>query len=167
MALGNTREIVFLSVLAASGLLWNKASPALVGNAVEEFAARGSSREPPQSVRHVAELIASSRPVGAISVARHEADGTHTPTAGELVVEVVGNEISDREKLQKWLCMIEKRAGKQTLTELQVETKEGPLYRLLAIDGTALNRDQQQQDDAHRPAHERSKAIAEAKASAG
>jgi hypothetical protein len=68
--------------------------------------------------------------------------------AGELVVAVVANEISDREKLRKWICMIEKRAGKQTLTEVQVETKEGPLYRLLAIDGTALSRDQRQQDDA-------------------
>jgi hypothetical protein len=43
--------------------------------------------------------------------------------------------------------MIEKRAGKETLTEEQVETKDGPLYRLLAIDGTALNPDQRQQDD--------------------
>jgi hypothetical protein len=44
--------------------------------------------------------------------------------------------------------MVEKRAGKQTLTEVQVETKEGPLFRLLAIDGTALNSDQRQEDDA-------------------
>jgi hypothetical protein len=44
--------------------------------------------------------------------------------------------------------MIEKRAGKQTLTEVQIETKDGPLYRLLAIDGTALNSGQRQQDDA-------------------
>ena len=44
--------------------------------------------------------------------------------------------------------MIEKRAGKQTLTEVQIETKDGPLYRLLAIDGTALNPGQRQQDDA-------------------
>ncbi|MGB4783978.1 MAG: hypothetical protein WAQ77_04630 [Candidatus Acidiferrum sp.] len=61
---------------------------------------------------------------------------------------VVANELADREKLRKWICMIEKRAGKQTLTEVQVETKEGPLFRLLAIDGTALNSDQRQQDDA-------------------
>ena len=61
---------------------------------------------------------------------------------------VVANELTDREKLRKWFCLIEKRAGKQTLTEAQVETKEGPLYRLLAIDGAALNPDQRQQDDA-------------------
>jgi hypothetical protein len=56
--------------------------------------------------------------------------------------------LMDREKRRKWICMIEKRAGKQTLTEVQIETKDGPLYRLLAIDGTALNRGQRQQDDA-------------------
>jgi hypothetical protein len=44
--------------------------------------------------------------------------------------------------------MIEKQVGKQTRTEVQVETKDGPLFRLLAIDGTALSPDQQRQDDA-------------------
>ena len=44
--------------------------------------------------------------------------------------------------------MVEKRAGKQTLTEVQVETRDGPLSRLLAIDATALNPGQRQQDDA-------------------
>jgi len=38
--------------------------------------------------------------------------------------------------------------GEATLTEVQVETKDGPLFRLLAIDGTALNPGQRQQDDA-------------------
>ena len=40
---------------------------------------------------------------------------------------VVANELMDREKQRKWICMIEKRAGKQTLTEVQIETKDGPL----------------------------------------
>jgi hypothetical protein len=56
--------------------------------------------------------------------------------------------LTDREQLRKWICMIEKRAGKQTLTQVQVDTKDGPLYRLLAIDGTVLNPIQRQQDDA-------------------
>jgi hypothetical protein len=135
-------------MLAASGLLWSKASHALSGDAVEEFGGRGSSRELPQRASPVSELIASTHSVGAVSVAGHGSDRSYTPTAGELVVAVVANELSDREKLRKWLCMIEKRAGKQTLTEVQVETKDGPLYRLLAIDGTALNSDQRRQDDA-------------------
>ena len=71
-----------------------------------------------------------------------------TPAAAELVRAVVSNELSDREKLRKWLCVVEKREGKQTLTEVQVETKDGPLFRLLAIDGAALNSDQRRQDDA-------------------
>jgi hypothetical protein len=69
-------------------------------------------------------------------------------TAGELVSALVTNELTDREKLQKWICMVEKRAGKQTLTEVQVETRDGLLSRLLAIDGTALDAGQRQQDDA-------------------
>jgi hypothetical protein len=73
-------------------------------------------------------------------------DRGYTLTAGELISAVVANELTDREQFRKWICMIEKRAGKQTLTQVQVETKDGPLYRLLAIDGTALNLIQRQQD---------------------
>jgi hypothetical protein len=148
MSMGNTRKLVCLSVLAAGGLLWSKASHALAGDAVEEFGWQRTSREPPQSAPPVLKLITDSRSTGAMSVAGHAPERSYEPTAGDLVVAVVANEISDREKLRKWLCLIEKRAGKQTLTQVQVETKEGPLYRLLAIDGTALNLEQRQQDDA-------------------
>jgi hypothetical protein len=146
--MGKTRKLVCLSVLAAGGLLWSKASHALSGDAGKEFGWRDSSPESLRGASPVAERIAGTRSGGAVSVAGRDADRSYKPTASELVVAVVANELSDREKLRKWLCMIEKRAGKQTLTEVQVETKEGPLYRLLAIDGTALNRDQRQQDDA-------------------
>jgi hypothetical protein len=146
--MGNTRKLVCLSMLAAGGLLWSKASHALAGDAVEEYGRRGNSRELPQSAPPVVKLVADSRSAGAMSVASRAPERSYEPTAGELVVAVVANEISDREKLRKWLCLIEKRAGKQTLTQLQVETKEGPLYRLLAIDGAALNLEQRRQDDA-------------------
>ena len=43
---------------------------------------------------------------------------------GELVGAVVANELMDRERQRKWICMIEKRAGKETLTEVQIETKD-------------------------------------------
>ena len=46
------------------------------------------------------------------------------------------------------MYLIDKREGKQSLKEEQVETKDGPFYRLLAIDGTPLNPDQRQQDNA-------------------
>jgi hypothetical protein len=82
------------------------------------------------------------------AVAGQNPDRSYALTAGELISAVVANELTDREQLRKWICMIEKRAGKQILTQVQVETKDGPLYRLLAIDGTALNPIQRQQDDA-------------------
>ena len=71
-----------------------------------------------------------------------------TPAAAELVSAVVTNELADREKQRKWVCVVEKREGKQTLTEVKVDTKDGPLFRLFAIDGAALNSDQRRQDDA-------------------
>jgi hypothetical protein len=46
-----------------------------------------------------------------------------------------------------WMYMVAKREGKQTLTEEQVDTKDGPLYRLLAIDGAPLNQEQRQKED--------------------
>lgn len=70
------------------------------------------------------------------------------PLAAELVNVVVANELADRAERLKWMYVIKKQDGKQTLTEQQVETKAGPLYRLLAIDGRRLDPDQRQQDDA-------------------
>lgn len=77
------------------------------------------------------------------------ARGQSSPiSAAELMNQVVANELTDRLQQRRWMCLIRKREGKQTLTEEQVETKDGPLYRVLAIDGTPLNPDQRQQDDA-------------------
>jgi hypothetical protein len=142
-----TRKLVFLFVLAAGGLLLVTAVQALSGDPAGESGGRGSSREAYRGESPITEFIAGTRSAGAIFVAGQNPDKSYTPTAGELMVAVVANELTDREQLRKWICMIEKRAGKETLTEEQVETKDGPLYRLLAIDGTALNPDQRQQDD--------------------
>jgi len=143
-----TRKLVILFVLAAGSLMLVKAMHALSGDAVGESGGRDSSREVYPSESPITKLILGTRSVGTDSVAGQNPDGSYTTTAGELVSAVVANELTDREQLRKWICMIEKRAGKQTLTEVQVETKDGPLYRLLAIHGTALNPDQRQQDDA-------------------
>jgi hypothetical protein len=70
-----------------------------------------------------------------------------SPAAG-LINEVVANELTDRAQQRKWMYLIDKREGKQTFTEEQVDTKDGPLYRVLAIDGTPLTPDQRQQDNA-------------------
>jgi hypothetical protein len=75
-------------------------------------------------------------------------DQSVRPSAAELINDVVANELTDRVQQRKWMYLIDKRQGKQTLTEEQVDTKDGPFYRLLAIDGTALDPSQRQQDSA-------------------
>ena len=67
---------------------------------------------------------------------------------GELVNAVIANELKDRQQQRKWMYLVEKRDGNQTLIEEQVETRNGPLYRVLTINGTPLSPDQRQQDEA-------------------
>jgi hypothetical protein len=69
------------------------------------------------------------------------------PLAADLVNAVVANELADRVERRKWMYLIEKRDGMQILTEEQVETKDGPLFRVLAIDGKPLDPDQRRQDN--------------------
>ena len=133
-ARGRNRRLVFLFLMAACSLLAVTAIHALSGD--------------PASESPFAQPIAGARSARAVSVAPQNPSQTYTPTADELVIAVVANELADREQLRKWIWMIEKRAGKETLTEEQVETRDGPLYRLLAVDGAALNPGQRQQDDA-------------------
>jgi hypothetical protein len=127
------RGLLSLFVLAAGIFLIIRAIPALSEDVAGEARAR--------------ELIGVARTAWTFS-AGGESEGSDTPTAGKLVGAVVANELTDREQLLKWICVIEKRAGNETLTEEQVETRDGPLYRLLAIDGAALSSDQRQKDDA-------------------
>jgi hypothetical protein len=49
---------------------------------------------------------------------------------------------------RNWEYLVDKREGKQIITEEQVDTKDGPLYRVLAIDGVPLDHNQRQQDNA-------------------
>ena len=137
LAMKNPRILVFLSALAVGTFLLVKASPALSGRAAEGPGAQSNSHEVQHGKSPITDRAADQSPAPA-----------YVPTADELVNAVIANELSDREHLRKWIYNLEKRAGKQTLTELQVESKDGPLYRLLAIDGTALNPDEQRQDDA-------------------
>ncbi len=143
-----TRTLALLFTLAVGSLFLGEASRALSGDVAEDFGGRGSSREARRIASPVVELSAGTRSIATVSVAGYDPDQTYTPTAGELVSAVVTNELTDREKLRKWICIVEKRAGKQTLIEEQVETRDGPLSRLLAIDGTALDPGQRQRDDA-------------------
>jgi hypothetical protein len=143
-----TRTLVLLFVLAAGSLFLGESSRARSGDVAEDSGGRGRSREAHRIAPPVAELGAVTRSLATVLVADYDPGQTYTMTAGELVSALVTNELTDREKLQKWICMVEKRAGKQTLTEVQVETRDGLLSRLLAIDGTALDAGQRQQDDA-------------------
>ena len=83
-----------------------------------------------------------------ISIAAPAQDQISPMSAAELMGQVVANELNDRTQQRKWMYTIAKREGKQTLTEEQVETRNGPLYRLRAINGIPLDPDQRQQDNA-------------------
>ena len=83
-----------------------------------------------------------------VCIAAAARDQSSPPPASELINEVVANELTDRVEHRKWMYLIDKREGKQTVTEEQVDTKDGPFYRLLAIDGTPLDPSQRQQDNA-------------------
>ena len=143
-----TRTLAFLFVLAVGSLFLGEGGRALSGDVAKDSGGRGSSREARPIASLVAEPSPGIRSIATVSLAGSGPDQSYALTAGELVSAVVTNELTDREKLRKWICMVEKRAGKQTLTEVQVETRDGPLSRLLAIDGTALDPGQRQQDDA-------------------
>ena len=82
-----------------------------------------------------------------VSTAAPAQDQSSVVPAGELINAVVANELRDRVQQRKWMYTIEKREGNQSLTEEQVETKNGRLYRVLALDGTPLTPDQRQQDN--------------------
>jgi hypothetical protein len=133
-------RLVLLLVLAAGSLVLGRAIPALSGEGVAKFSELGGSR--------AAERIGDSQAAAAVSTANHSANQISPATASELVSAVIANELTDREQLLKWIWVIEKKVGKETILEEQVETRDGPLYRLLAIDGLELNAEQRQQDDA-------------------
>lgn len=83
-----------------------------------------------------------------VCIAAPARDQSSSLPAAQLISEVVANELTDPMQQLKWIYLIDKREGRQTLTEQQVDAKDGPLYRVLPIDGTPLNPDQRQQDNA-------------------
>lgn len=84
----------------------------------------------------------------ALSTAASTQDHSPVVPASELINAVVANELKDRVQQRKWMYAIEKREGNRSLTEEQVETQNGPLYRVLAFDGIPLTPDQRQQENA-------------------
>lgn len=66
--------------------------------------------------------------------------------AGQLVRDVVWNELHDRECNSHWEYLTTRTAGGQRLSGEQVETAHGIIFRLLSRDGTVLSPAQQQQE---------------------
>jgi hypothetical protein len=68
--------------------------------------------------------------------------------AGQLVREVVYNELNDHQGHGYWRYWIERHTPRETRLEDQVETAEGPVTRLARTNGLPLSPDGQQQEEA-------------------
>jgi hypothetical protein len=68
------------------------------------------------------------------------------PSANDFMKDVVANEMTDRTQHSNWMYRITKVVDEQRLTELEVETKGGPVHRLITINDTPLDSTQQQQE---------------------
>ena len=68
-------------------------------------------------------------------------------SAHDLVKDVIYNELKDRQHESYWQYNIKKRMGSATFTAVQVETKNGPLSRVLTRDGKPLTAAQQHVED--------------------
>jgi hypothetical protein len=68
--------------------------------------------------------------------------------AGQLVREVVYNELNDHARHGYWRYWVERRTQSGTRLEQQVETTQGPLTRLSESNGRPLNAGEQQQEQA-------------------
>jgi hypothetical protein len=64
-----------------------------------------------------------------VCIADAARDQSFPSPASALIDEVAANELTDRAQQRKRTYLIDKREGKQTLTEEQVETKGGPPSR--------------------------------------
>jgi len=60
--------------------------------------------------------------------------------------DVVANELVDRTEHSNWMYRVTKVVEQQTLTQLEVETKDGPVHRLLSMNNVPLDSAQQSQE---------------------
>lgn len=69
------------------------------------------------------------------------------PSASDLMKDIVANELTDRTTEHgNWMYHVTKTVERQKLTQIEMETKDGPVYRLLAINDTPLDALQQKQE---------------------
>lgn len=83
---------------------------------------------------------------GGVVVPRVIAQGAAEPVQ-QLVKDVVYNELNDRERVSCWEYRVDKQTGPQTVVKEQIDTRQGPIFRLIASGGTPLTSDQQKQED--------------------
>ena len=67
-------------------------------------------------------------------------------SASDLVKDMVANELADRTEQGNWMYLVTKVAEQQRLIQLEVETKDGPVHRLLALNDAPLDSAQQKQE---------------------
>ena len=67
-------------------------------------------------------------------------------SANDLMKDVVANELTDRTEHSNWMYRVTKVVEQQSLTQLEVETKDGPVHRLLTINDAPLDSAQQQRE---------------------
>jgi hypothetical protein len=93
-------------------------------------------------------VIAGVFPIAAGLFAAPGAHSQPAMPAGQLVREVVYNELNDHARHGNWRYWIETRTANGTRREEQVETRQGPLTRLAMTDGRPLDAGSQQQERA-------------------
>lgn len=64
-----------------------------------------------------------------------------------LVRDAAYNEVKEHTHLAGWMYRLIKREGPHVLTEEQVDTESGPVYRILAIDDKPLDSEESQRED--------------------
>jgi len=74
-------------------------------------------------------------------------DAATPQSAHDLMKDVIYNELKDRQHESYWQYHIQKRMGASTFTAFQIETKDGPLSRILTRDGKPLTADQKRTED--------------------
>ncbi|HEX3436337.1 MAG TPA: hypothetical protein VHT24_06175 [Pseudacidobacterium sp.] len=69
------------------------------------------------------------------------------PPIEQLIKDVAYNELHDRERDSFWQYCIQQRIGSQRYTKYQVETEQGPIYRILEKDGHRLTPEQEREEE--------------------
>jgi hypothetical protein len=68
-------------------------------------------------------------------------------TASQLIVDACHNELHQREHIALWSSRVERRTAGHVYLEEEIETGDGPVHKLLAVDGHEPSPSEQQQDD--------------------